>query len=135
MKKIILSIVFLNLIMASSFAQVASKSEQIEDVLSHNSYSPNFFSLIFGLLFVICLIYFTGIVYKKLIKVKIGDIEKDSAEIRILKHMPLGQGKNLYVIKIGSTCCLIGATQNSINHIKDLDEKDFIKDVEQPDKN
>ena len=95
--------------------------ELLSQALNHSVYQPNYFGLILGFLFVIGLIYLTGIVYKKLSLVKLSNIDNDANKINILNTVSLGQGKNLHIVKVNGKCCLIGSTQNHINHIKDID--------------
>ena len=56
------------------FAEVEPivQDENLSEVLSKSSYEPNYFKMLFGLFIVIGLIYFTGIVYQKLTKVKLN---------------------------------------------------------------
>ena len=95
-----------------------------ELILNQNTYNPNFVTMFFSLLVVIGLIYFTGIIYKKLIKIKLDDTSQDDCDIQILKTISLGQGKNLHVIQIKQSRFLIGATQYNISYIKELENID-----------
>ena len=101
--------------------------------LSQNLYEPNYFGIVFGLLVVVALIYITGIIYKKLITIKL-DKNSSFSNIQIVTSQSLGQNKNLYIIKINKKYCLIGATANSIAHIKDLDSEDVEIEIKE-DKN
>lgn len=127
-KKVLLYL-FLNSIV---FAQATS--EEIKDVLSKNAYEPNYFSMILGLFFVVALIYITGFLYQKLIRVNIISKDVEIIKPQIISTTSLGQGRNLHVVKIGSDLCLLGATQNNITYIKELadelDKKNEIKGVE-----
>lgn len=94
--------------------------------LKSNAHEPNFLSIIFALLFVIFLIYITGLIYSKLnlvgaktVKDQLRGYNLDRAVV--LSTTQLGQGKNLHVIEINNKQLLIGATANSINLIKELD--------------
>ena len=49
------------------FAQATS--EEIKEVLSRNTYEPNYFSMILGLFVVVAMIYATGYLYQKLTKI------------------------------------------------------------------
>ena len=112
MKKILLFFLLNGAVLAQD------KAQEVSEILSKNTYEPNYFSMIFGLFVVVGMIYLTGFLYQKMIKVKLisNDIEVEKPEI--LSTTSLGQGRNLHVIKIGSEACLIGATQNSITFIK-----------------
>lgn len=96
-------------------------NEEIEHILNSNPYSPNYLSLFFGLAFVVALIYITGFIYQKLIKVKLSDEENVRNQIKIISSQTLGQNKSLYVIQINDKKLLIGATQNNISYIDTLD--------------
>ncbi len=89
------------------------------------TYEPGYISIILSLIFVICLIYATGIIYNKLnhfgiktLKAQNKDFCKD--KITILSTTPLGQNKTLHVIELDGRKMLIGASANSIHLIKDL---------------
>ena len=98
--------------------------EELSKALASSHYEPSYFGMIFGLFLVIGLIYLTGILYKKLSKIKLSDESDDKYNIQIITSTALGQNKNLFVVKINSKYCLLGATQNSITLIKDLGEDD-----------
>lgn len=117
---------FLNLITLSAYAQseLFSESEELK-TLNQNIYEPNYFSLLFGLAFVIALIYITGIVYQKLIKVKLSTNEDETNRINIVSTTSLGQGKNLHIIKVNNSYSLIGATANNISHLKDFSKEEI----------
>lgn len=100
------------------FAQATS--EEIKEVLSKNTYEPNYFSMILGLFVVVGLIYLTGYLYQKLIKIDIKPKDAYLNKAQIISTTSLGQGRNLHVIKIGQEACLIGSTQNNITYIKDI---------------
>lgn len=127
MKKVLVCL-FLNSV---AFAQATS--EEIKEVLSKNAYEPNYFSMILGLFLVIVLIYLTGFLYQKLMKVNIIAKENEVIKPQIISTTSLGQGRNLHVIKIGDEVCLLGATQNNITYIKEIKnelEKDKNEGVE-----
>lgn len=108
-------------------------SAEFQEVLKHDSYEPNYFTLIFGLIIVICLIYFTGYFYQKLIGVnskinkKANDLE-DFDKVKIISATPLGQGKNIYVVEIKNKHLILGATENQINLLKEFDTTDNHKE-------
>lgn len=89
---------------------------------------PGIMSIVFALVFVICLIYVTGIIYQKLNIVGAQKVQEqykkfDLGNVIVLSTTQLGQGKNLHVIEINDERLLIGATPNSINLIKKLGKK------------
>lgn len=93
--------------------------------LKTNANEPNFMSIIFALLFVILLIYITGLIYSKLniIGAKTVREQLNQCDINravVLSTTQLGQGKNLHVIEINKKSYLIGATQNSISLLTEI---------------
>ena len=129
MKKILLFNILLSL---KCFAdeELLFKGEQASEILSKNSYEPNYFSMILGLFVVVGLIYLTGFLYQKLTKSSIISEDYVLNKAQIISTTSLGQGRNLHVIKIGDSACLIGATQNNITYIKDIElQNNKIKEV------
>lgn len=89
------------------------------------SSEPNFLSMIFSLIFVILLIYATGIIYTKLnkfgantLKRQIGD--NSDSHVSVISTTPLGSNKTLHVVELDGKRMLIGASSTSIHLIKDL---------------
>ena len=107
------------------FAQATS--EEIKEVLSKNTYEPNYFSMILGLFVVVAMIYITGFFYQKLTRASLGVKDAFLNKAQVLSTTSLGQGRNLHVVKIGEKGCLIGSTQNNITFIKDIDIVDVDK--------
>ncbi len=116
---------------------------ELEQSLKMPINEPNIMSIVFALLFVVFLIYITGIIYSKLntIGAKTLKDQLKNAELNravVLSTTQLGQGKNLHVIELNDRYYLIGATQNSINLIKDLgkmkeeEEEETSKDSQKP---
>lgn len=116
--------IFLNSICAYA-EQTPYQSAEFQEVLKQDVYEPNYLSMLFGLIFVIFLIYLTGFFYQKLIHVN-SKINKKTLslpelnKIKILSSMPLGQGKNLYCIFVNGKNILIGATQNQITYLREF---------------
>lgn len=86
---------------------------------------PNFLSMIFSLVFVILLIYATGILYTKLNKFGIKTLKKQvgenaASQVSVISTTPLGANKTLHVVELDGKRMLIGASSNSIHLIKDL---------------
>lgn len=88
----------------------------------------SYFSVVIALAVVILLIYITGIIYAKLnvlgyktLKKQYKDI--DESKIIIRSTTQIGNNKTLHVIELAGKKMLIGVTNDSINLIKDLDEK------------
>ncbi len=108
-----------------AFCIAESVSPELEQSLRTQNSEPNIMSIIFALLFVIFLIYITGIVYSKLnivgaktVKEQLRGTSLNRAVV--ISTTQLGQNKNLHVIEINEKYYLIGATINSINLIKEL---------------
>lgn len=86
---------------------------------------PNLVSVVFSLLFVILLIYATGIIYTKLNKLGFNTMKKqmgdvNSSKVSVVSTTPLGSNKTLHVVELDGKRMLIGASSNSIHLIKDL---------------
>ena len=121
--------VFLNF-MATFAMDSPYSSSEFQEVLKHDNYEPNYFTLIFGLIIVICLIYFTGYFYQKLIGVnsklnKNANGDDDFNKVKIISTTPLGQGKNIFVVEIKNKHLVLGATENQINLLKEFDKSNF----------
>ena len=121
--------VFLNS-MATFAMESPYSSSEFQEVLKHDNYEPNYFTLIFGLIIVICLIYFTGYFYQKLIGVnsksnKNANGDDDFNKVKIISTTPLGQGKNIFVVEIKNKHLVLGATENQINLLKEFDKSYF----------
>lgn len=117
---------------AVCFAEAASP--ELSKSLKSTSHEPNFFSIVFALLFVIFLIYITGVIYSKLNLVGAKTVKEQFRGQHIdravvLSTTQLGQGKNLHVIEINDKHFLIGATANSINLLKELE---LVKESKEP---
>lgn len=104
-----------------------SENEEIKNALNQNMYEPNYFSMILGLFLVVALIYLTGYLYQKLTKVKIDCSEEILNKVDLISTTPLGQGKNLHIIKVNGEYILIGATQNQISYLKEFKREDIEK--------
>ena len=110
----------------ASAAQASSVSTQDATVATQSiGQEPNLVSLVFSLLFVILLIYATGIVYTKLnkfgakaLKNQTGGVSASHASV--ISTTPLGNNKTLHIIELDGKRMLIGASVNSIHLIKDL---------------
>ena len=86
---------------------------------------PNLLSIFFSLVFVILLIYATGIIYTKLNKLGINTIKRElgdnsNSHVSVISTTPLGNNKTLHVVELDGKRMLIGASVNSIHLIKDL---------------
>ena len=130
MKHILYSVLILFFNNSLSFASTDTGKE-LSSALKSTSHEPSFSTLIFALCFVIFLIYITGIIYSKLnvlgantIKKQIKDYDWNRAIV--VSTTQLGQNKNLHVVKLNNKHYFIGATNDSITLLKELDEKEDI---------
>ena len=81
--------------------------------------------IILSLLFVILLIYLTGIIYAKLNKagfktLKAQQGELSRSQVAVISTTQLGNNKTLHVVELDGKRMLIGATSGAIRLIKDL---------------
>lgn len=86
---------------------------------------PNIISVILSLLFVILLVYLTGIIYTKLnrigfktLKRQQGDLAR--SQVAVISTTQLGNNKTLHVVELDGKRMLIGASSSAIQLIKDL---------------
>lgn len=124
-KYLYLSIAIFVLTTQKAFCLTDILSSDLEGSLKSNSAEPNFITIAFALLFVILLIYVTGIIYQKLNLVGAKTVKEqlknyDLTKAVVLSTTQLGQGKNLHVIELDNNRYLIGATADSITLIKEL---------------
>lgn len=85
---------------------------------------PNLISVVFSLLFVIVLIYLTGVIYAKLNNVGLRTLKKqqdfNKAHVSVISTTQLGNNKTLHVVELDGKRMLIGASSSTIQLIKDL---------------
>jgi len=116
------------------FSLTESVSPELEESLKTHAHEPGIMSVIFALFVVVLLIYVTGLIYSKLNLVGAKTVKEqlknyDISRAVVLSTTQLGQGKNLHVIELHEKRYLIGATPNSINLIKELEEINQNKSV------
>ena len=104
---------------------------ELQNVLKDDVYEPNYFNLIFGLVFVIFLIYLTGFFYQKLIGVGSKINKKAQGQncaankVKILSSMPLGRSKNIYTVSVNGKTLVLGATENQITLLREFSEEEI----------
>ena len=126
-------------------AQASSVSTTVNDtsnVLGTQSIGqePSLISMIFSLIFVILLIYITGIIYAKLNRLGFKTMKNqmkdlDDSRVAVISTTPLGNNRTLHVVELDGKRMLIGSSSGSIQLIKDLgtyppveiNEKEFSK--------
>ena len=98
-----------------------NKAQEVSNILAQNSYEPNYFGMVLGLFLVIGMIYITGFLYQKLTKANTFNQNSYINKAQVISTTSIGQGRNLHVVKIGQSACLIGSTQNNITFLKDIE--------------
>ena len=88
-------------------------------------HEPSLISVVLSLLFVIVLIYLTGIIYAKLNKVSFKALKRQQGElsslqVSVISTTQLGNNKTLHVVELAGKRMLIGASSGAIQLIKDL---------------
>lgn len=88
-------------------------------------HEPSLISVVLSLLFVILLIYLTGIIYAKLNKVGIKTLKSQQgslakSQVSVISTTQLGSNKTLHVVELDGKRMLIGASSSAIQLIKDL---------------
>lgn len=121
-----LAIIFMSTVQAV-FCAVEPVSDDLHTSLKSNAHEPGIMSIIFALVFVIFLIYITGLIYSKLNIVGAKAVKEqlknyDLNSIMVLSTKQLGPNKNLHVIELNNKRYLIGAAPNSINLLKELED-------------
>lgn len=86
---------------------------------------PSLVSVVLSLLFVILLIYCTGILYAKLNKLGFRTLKRQQGEltkshVTVVSTTQLGNNKTLHVVELDGKRMLIGASSGAIQLIKDL---------------
>ena len=118
MRQILFAIYLLST--TSHATEVFSNSEDIQATLKNSSFEPNYFSMILGLFLVVFLVYLTGFIYQKLLKINVCKNNNELNKINIISTTPLGQNKALHIIKVNNEYSLIGVCQNNITYLKDI---------------
>lgn len=109
-------------------AQAASVSGNVDaSVLGAQSigHEPSLISVVLSLVFVVLLIYLTGILYARLNKVGFKTLKKQQGDyakshVSVVSTTALGNNKTLHVVELDGKRMLIGASASTIQLIKDL---------------
>lgn len=107
-------------------ASAVSTTDDLNNIVSQNvGQAPDYGSVIFSLIIVVLLIYASAILYTRLnkfginaFKTKTG-ISADS-RVAVVSTTPLGGNKTLHVVELEGKRMLIGASNSTIQLIKDL---------------
>ncbi len=110
---------------AAQASSISTTADSANTLTQNVGQEPNFMSVIFSLVFVILLIYATGIIYAKLNKAGLKTLKKhmgdtDDSRVTVISTTPLGSNKTLHVVELNGKRMLLGASANSIDLIKDL---------------
>lgn len=86
---------------------------------------PSMLSVTLTLIFVILLIYATGIIYAKLNKMGVHTFKKQigdaaASKVSVVSTTPLGGNKTLHIVELDGKRMLLGASSTSIQLLKDL---------------
>ena len=86
---------------------------------------PSLISVVLSLVFVVLLIYITGILYTKLNKVGFKTFKRQQGDfsrlqVSVISTTQLGNNKTLHVVELDGKRMLIGASSGAIQLIKDL---------------
>ena len=112
-------------LVSAAQASSVSSPETATAVPQTVGHEPNLVSLFFSLVFVVLLIYATGIIYTKLNKLGYKTMKQQmgnlgNSRVSIISTTPIGNNRNLHVIEFDGQRMLIGAAANSVHLIKDL---------------
>ena len=105
-------------ISAAQASSVSTTSDSVSNNLTQSvGQEPNIMSVIFSLIFVILLIYATGIIYARLNKVGLKTLKKhigdtEDSRVTVISTTPLGSNKTLHVVELDGKRMLIGASTN-----------------------
>ena len=107
---------------ASTISGTTNTAMLAEHSVGHE---PNVISVVLSLLFVVLLIYLTGILYAKLNKMNFKTMRKQQGElsksqVAVISTTQLGGNKTLHVVELDGKRMLIGASSSAIQLIKDL---------------
>ena len=111
--------------LAAAQASSVSTADTVAAASQSIGHEPNFISVALSLVFVVLLIYATGIIYAKLNKFS-GKTFKNQlnnaqmSRVSIVSSTPLGGNRTLHVIELDGNRMLIGASPNSVQLIKEL---------------
>ena len=88
-------------------------------------HEPSMISVVLSLIFVVLLIYLTGILYAKLNKVGFKTMKRQQgdfarSQVSVISTTQLGNNKTLHVVELDGKRMLIGASSGAIQLIKDL---------------
>ena len=115
----------LNYAVPSAEASTITGTTEVLSASQSVGHEPSIISVVFSLLFVILLIYITGILYTKLNKVGYSTLKKQQgdfakSQVSVVSTTQLGNNKTLHVVELDGKRMLIGASSSAIQLIKDL---------------
>ena len=107
-------------------ASISTTGTLTDSTVAHTiGQEPNFLSVLLSLIFVILLIYATGIIYTKLNKMGLNTFKKQmgeaqSSKVSVVSTTALGGNKTLHIVELDGKRMLLGASSTSIQLLKDL---------------
>ena len=107
-------------------AATVSGATDLSTMANHSiGNEPSIVSVILSLIFVVLLIYLTGIIYAKLNKVGFKTLKRQQGDfarnqVSVISTTQLGNNKTLHVVELDGKRMLIGASSSAIQLIKDL---------------
>ena len=105
-------------------ATVSGAAEPVTIASQSIGSEPSLISVVLSLLFVILLIYLTGIIYTKLNRVGLKTLKQQGdylkSHVSVISTTQLGNNKTLHVVELDGKRMLIGASSGAIQLIKDL---------------
>lgn len=113
--------------LATAQAASVSTTDTLSDqAITHSiGQEPNYLSVLLSLIFVVLLIYATGIIYTKLNKMGMSTFKKQmgdavTSKVSVVSTTALGGNKTLHIVELDGKRMLLGASSTSIQLLKDL---------------
>ncbi len=119
----------LNILDNISPNQLKQTNKKLPESLNTDKQGPNLITLTGSLFFVIFLILIFGWLYAKFQRINLNKVFEgkfettDTDSLKILSTVSLGQGKTVHLMEVNGKKFVIGSTNNNINLIADLTEK------------
>ena len=115
--------------LAAAQASSVATTDTVAAASQSIGHEPNLVSVVFSLIFVVLLIYATGIIYAKLNKFSGKTFRNrlnnaDMSRVSIVSTTPLGGNRTLHIVELDGNRMLIGASPNSVQLIKELGSLD-----------
>lgn len=123
------SIVFWYLLMPAQYALAASKPLNLDTASDPKVFEmPSMFSLFFRLIFSLVFIVGIALVTLKILK-KNMQVLSTGANIKVLDQYSFSMNKGVYITQIAGKTYVLGVTDNNINLITEITDRDIIDDL------